>query len=550
MKKYLVDNKKNVFLIILVMALVASITLFISFSMAGGHDLNFHLSRIMGLRDAFKLGMFPIKVYPSYLAGYGYGNGLFYPDLFLYIPAFLSSLGLDITISYKIFIFLINFFAGYFMYISVKGISKNHKTALLATLIYMFSSYRLIDLYTRAALGESLAFVFAPLVLYGFYKILYENYKEFYILVIGMTGVILSHIISTYLLVLVLFIVCIFNIKKFFRKKERFIYLLLCVVVTFLLTAYFTVPMLEQTFMSEFVFTRIDTTVDLVGRAMPIWALFVALPYEFIRPWIPAGIGLIFWYFIYSFIRNKKTKIKNYKFIKMCMLVGLLSLLCSTLLFPWWSATSLLAPIQFPWRLFFVATVFLTMGGSMLVMRIKDSVTKRKIITWSIVVSLIGLIGNVCVSFVTTYHDNKVGDTTDYAISYGEYLPSNANRDDIVGRGDKIISSNPIVFNFVRDGLDLKINFSANNYEDTSLELPLLYYVGYKATIDGNELDVYKADDGLVGIKLGGFRQGEIEVSYSSTNITFVSMYISIITGVIFVSCILAIRGRKKDEKN
>ena len=53
---------------------------------------------------------------------------------------------------------------------------------------------------------------------YGIYNIIYGDYKKFYILVIGMSGLILSHILSTYIICILLSIFCLINIKKFIKE--------------------------------------------------------------------------------------------------------------------------------------------------------------------------------------------------------------------------------------------------------------------------------------------------------------------------------------------
>ena len=215
----LIKNSKFRILFFIILTLLSSISLF-TISLKYGHDILFHLSRIVGIKDSFSNDLFS-SIYSNYLNGYGYGNPLFYPDIFLYVPAFINYLGLSINTSYKIFIILVNFFSIISMYITVKGISKSKYAGIISSIIYAFASYRLIDVFSRAALGEALAFIFIPLIIYGIYNIIYGDYKKFYILVIGMSGLILSHILSTYIICILLSIFCLINIKKFIKEKQR-----------------------------------------------------------------------------------------------------------------------------------------------------------------------------------------------------------------------------------------------------------------------------------------------------------------------------------------
>ena len=143
------SNKKNILIFLLIATFITSFSLLLS-KMYWGHDLVFHLSRIRAIKDNLNLGVVGGYMYPNYLDGYGYGNPLFYPDIFLYIPAIISYLGLSILSSYKLFLVLINFLTFLTMYITIKSITGNKKSAIVSSIMYGCASYKLIDMYTRA----------------------------------------------------------------------------------------------------------------------------------------------------------------------------------------------------------------------------------------------------------------------------------------------------------------------------------------------------------------------------------------------------------------
>ncbi len=47
-----------------------------------GHDLNFHLYRIEGIKDGILSGQFPVRIHPTHNNGYGYITASVYPELF------------------------------------------------------------------------------------------------------------------------------------------------------------------------------------------------------------------------------------------------------------------------------------------------------------------------------------------------------------------------------------------------------------------------------------------------------------------------------------
>lgn len=534
-----ISKKKNIVLFLLVIAIISSITLFLISNMSRGHDLAFHLSRISAIKDNLKLGIVGGYIYPNYLGGYGYGNGLFYPDLFLYIPAFFSYLGLSVITSYKLFLLLISFCSVGAMYICVKGISKNKKSALISSFIYGFASYRLIDMFTRAALGETLAFVFAPIIIYGMYEIIYGDYKKFYILTIGMSGLILSHLISTYLIGIVLVIMCLVNIKKLFKEKKRILYLVLAALATVCLTAYFIFPMLEQMLSGKFIFNNLDETSKLLERSLPIWSIFIEFPYHVLRKlWIPTGIGIGFIVLIYYYFKN----FKNYdKFTHFCFITAMIFLICATNIFPWNLFQNILSPIQFPWRFYFISVLLLSVGSGLMLSKSTKDINKR-----ARVLFILFLIPVITISTVNFFEKN-IKEVGDYEISFGEYMPLSADKNYILERKDVITTTYPLEHSFTRNGLELTINYN-DNQGNNSLELPLLYYKGYKAISNDKELNVYQTNNGLVGVDIND-EEGTIYVYYGGTKIQKLSKIVSIITMIVFV---IYLRLRKRgvlDEK-
>ena len=104
-----------------------------------GHDLNFHLMRIEGLKDGLLSGAFPVKIQPTWCNNNGYAVGIFYGDLFLYIPAMFRILGVPSNTAYKLYLFLINILTVIISYISFKKLSKDKLIGVLGCALYTLS---------------------------------------------------------------------------------------------------------------------------------------------------------------------------------------------------------------------------------------------------------------------------------------------------------------------------------------------------------------------------------------------------------------------------
>ena len=93
------NEKKYLVLFLLILTTIGVLPILMSGIPYGG-DLNFHLKRIEAIALNIKENKIGYPIYFNYLNNYGYGSGLFYPDIFLYIPAFFNILGISLFTSY------------------------------------------------------------------------------------------------------------------------------------------------------------------------------------------------------------------------------------------------------------------------------------------------------------------------------------------------------------------------------------------------------------------------------------------------------------------
>ena len=136
-----------------------------------GHDMAFHLLRIEGIAQELKNGSFPARIHSLSLYGYGYPVSIFYGDILLYLPAMLRIVGVPVMSAYKVYILFINVLTMLISYFSFSKMFKNRNVAVLGTLIYVTSPYRMLDVYIRAAVGEYTAMMAYPLIALALYLI-------------------------------------------------------------------------------------------------------------------------------------------------------------------------------------------------------------------------------------------------------------------------------------------------------------------------------------------------------------------------------------------
>lgn len=123
-----------------------------------------HIARLIGTYQSIEEGqVFPV-IMSKFCNGFGYSWNLFYSPLTAYVPLIFKLLGVSFATCIKLFMFVVTFLSAVTMYFFTKEVTKNKKIAILAGIFYIFSPYRLNDMYIRNALAELTSFVFLPMV--------------------------------------------------------------------------------------------------------------------------------------------------------------------------------------------------------------------------------------------------------------------------------------------------------------------------------------------------------------------------------------------------
>ena len=255
LKKEIIEKILNVikFLVIVFAISIFACQPYLNNMLIYTHDLGYHLNRIIEISKNLNIKVFPSFIHSGLLKNLGYANSIFYPEIFLYIPAILMSvLDLHVLTVYKIFLIIITFFTFITTYISSKGIFKKKEIAWLTSLLYVFSLYRLTDIYVRGALGEILSFIFVPLIFYGLYEIIFGENKKWWIISIGLFGVANSHVLTFVMLIPIILLIALFNIDKLFKDKKKLFNLVIAGILSIILCIGFFGPMLEQKLNDEF----------------------------------------------------------------------------------------------------------------------------------------------------------------------------------------------------------------------------------------------------------------------------------------------------------
>lgn len=181
-----------------------------------GHDMDYHLQRISAMAAELSYGQFPVRFTTTTLNGYGYANPLCYCELFLLLPALLYNLWLPLRTCYQIYIFAVTLATCLIAYFSFGRITESRRLGLLGAMLYTLSCYRLVCVYTRAAVGEFTAMAFFPLVLLGLYGIYTKDkprFADWLPMSLGMAAMVQSHLLSCELTALLLAVFCLLHLR-------------------------------------------------------------------------------------------------------------------------------------------------------------------------------------------------------------------------------------------------------------------------------------------------------------------------------------------------
>lgn len=582
-KKVAKAEWKNQALILVLITFFTSLPLFSPY-MFHGHDLYFHLIRIEGIVDGIRSGQFPVRLQPNWMNGYGYGVSFFYGDALLYFPAVLRMLGMGVQTAYKCFLLFINILSVGIAYYSFKRIFHDEKMGLLGCMLYTTSIYRMVCIYSRAALGEYCALTFLPLILVIVYEILWQDDQEenpqnsWLIGAIGLSGLILTHIVSTEIIAVMVVIICLIYWKKTFRKNAilQFLKMGLGALVA---TLWFVVPFIDMLIGNFYWFKAstnyIQTQGTFLGQLFNIfpYAEGKALSHSVIdgvalgnELCYSIGGGLIagaLLFMIYS-INYGKNKSRLIFFGKRLLITGGILTIMTTVYFPWDDLQNLggifafiIKNLQFPWRLLGLITLCFTALALITVSAFAKEGKAKGIFVCSIILIFAiissGYFEGRLINYNNTLILQNADDIDTGEVMGGEYLPYipvlKWNRD-----AEHTISSKGVQLESVEREYQ-KFNIICSNLakEEGYIDLPLLYYDGYVAEAAGlnEKLTVTKNNTGCLRIMLPEDFAGEIVVNYISRWYWRLAEIISVmgVAGFIVYKLIIRIK-HKRIKKN
>ena len=546
-------EKRGSVLCIGLIVLFACVPLMTNYLLSG-QDLTFHLMRIEGLAEGLKQGQFPVKMQPVWLNDYGYPVSILYGDLLLYIPAVLRIIGFSLQASYKIYLVMIQIITAINTYLCCKEIAEDRKLGVVGCFLYVFATNRMTNIYYRAAVGEYTALAFLPLVFLGLFYLLgekertkAEQKKVFFLLVMGYTFMLESHMLSFNIAIVFSIIYCLFHFKKFL---QNFWFLVKTALITIGLNLGFLVPMADYMISHDMKVKFASQIENMQEHGLFLSQLFQMFRFPVslsgnvmngVGGDMAIGIGLAYMLMLALFVWElcccfwkKKKGLANEGMIQTesvrIFVIFLLCLVMSCYFFPWHAISkipvlgSILTPYQFAWRFIGIAT-FLGVILTMYALKALEKLTDRTIKVAAIVVlGTLTLIGSQYLM------DNKVSDSTARtkvtssasiytagAVANGEYLFVENSAMAIIDQQPVPVDETAVsIISYEKK--NSRISMEGENLTDEvqQVKVSFLDYKGFVATdkTTGEKLDTTCDERHILTVLLPAGYQGTVQVCF------------------------------------
>lgn len=350
------------------------------------HDGQDHVARIANFYTSLMQGNLIPRWAGNLNWGYGHPILMFLYPLPSYCASFFHFVGFSFVDSFKLVMALAFIASGVTMYLWVRKFLGEY-AGILAGVLYMFAPYRFVDLYVRGDIGEHVAFLFPPLILYFLLllkksKTTIQKYSYGVLVGLSIAGLVLAHNAVSLMFLPFIFIYILYLFYET-RSIKNLIFSGFTILLGLLLSAFFWVPAL---------FEGKYTLRDIVTGHGEYASRFVNIQSLIYGPWnygqtgqftVQIGIiqiaALLAFPFVLIYLYKKRTKQSLlYILVFLYLVVGIFVMLPVSQFI--WMHISLLQKFQFPWRFLGIVVFATAVLAAFFVSLFKERVQKMIII--------------------------------------------------------------------------------------------------------------------------------------------------------------------------
>lgn len=521
-----------------------------------------HVCRLIGTYQTIKSGEMLPMIMSNLCNNFGYSWNIFYSPLTAYAPLIFKIFNFTFTNCLKIFMFSVTLLSGITMYTFMMNVTKNKNVSLLSSILYVLAPYRITDMYIRIAVAELASFVFIPIIFDGLYSVLKEEKLSFK-LIWGTVGLILTHTVITMYMAIICLLYLVFNIKKLKSIKVIRI-LVISLVCILLITSFYWVGLLQHhnaTSYEVFVPGRMEVGNKLEYYKTEFYQLFHTNKDQTMI----YAIGLVTVLGLVLTPIAWKNVEKDYKRTYVLFLIfGIILTIMTLTFFPFEKLPSIFKMIQFTFRLYEFTTFFFAFVAGINYGIIIKNFKIFDVIVLAVISTLLLIPYKSKLEYELSTNEDRLIEGVRVTENTGrvhagmasmEYLPSKAFKvlnTYIANRKDEPIITNgeAEILNYSKNRTNLEFELAnmkskqeadnQNNKTEAGLtiELPYIYYLGYRVYANDSEIEYAESDNGFVQIKINPalYEQDvKINVKYIGTNEMIVASVISIVSAMIIV---------------
>ena len=517
---------------------------------------DFHYSRLLSLAESLKLGIFPPKLRPMLMKGFGYGVGFFYPDFFFYFVALLILLGVEPMLSIKIFVILVAIIGSFITYKSFEVFTDSKKISIITTILYFGTLCMWENLFDGAGLGAFIAQVVLPMAFCGLLRAFNDKKDGYIAYAVGIVIVVLSHHLTFISMMVAMVLLVLLNIKKIIEKPKILGRLFAYSMIGLFFTAQYWMPAAELAIHTKYAVIY-DNYIDINDHILNFADVIREISLPFFGLFIFTTL-----IFVYLMIRNKKVYYDELVvFIATVFHMGLMRSE------PFWRGPvgQFFSFFQSTSRLIYVLMVLLLIFEAMIAKLVSEELEKsgKKIDLKPAVFVVLGVVVVMATRMYLkpdffnpkAYSRQEMTPdllVEDNGISCGEWLPVENEPSECKGVENAKANDGTSADGVKHDNykyFEVWVNLEKEYYD-----MPYIYYYGYRAYIlddAGNpvsELKVGEAydDNGYTRVFMpeNGSGFGHVLVTYKKTMVQKIAYVVTILTTVLFAGYLI-LRRRK-----
>ncbi len=480
------------FLVIIIFSLLA-LRAYFHPGLYSAHDIWHQVARLYHYQKAISEGQFPPYFIANLANGFGYPLFIFSYHLpWLAALPFLK-LGFSIPTTTKLLFSLAYIGSGFTMYLFMKKI-VDHKSSLLASLLYLWAPYRFVVNYVSATMGVAFVLLFTPLLFLGIINLSKNKKSGIILIALSCAALVLSHLTSS-IFVFAIAAIFILLIKKqntkIFSKN-----LILALILGFFLSSYYLIPFFGyKNNLRGFDNLYLKNFINLSQLIYSKWGYGLinnsakegAISFQLgIAQWIAISMLTI-----YLLLKRKIDRLSLFLYLSLFACIFLMTDYSLRI----WNSINQIVSIDYPTRFMIPLTFVASIFPAVLLDKLKFG--KIFVIVCFLAVALYT---NRNYTRVNEYQDFPVSlyvESETTTNSFHEYLPKWADITLLSERNNGIVANGDVKMeNFHQNSNEL--SFSLITFNSQLVTLNYFYQPYLHLYVDGNVKSIDKDDRGRV----------------------------------------------------